>query len=109
MRKRFDERVRLQIYLDAESLAAITRTARENGLTVVEWARGVLTSSVETPAPKARRPKPSTKPSSPTEPITEEVADVEYTTAKPAHHPRCTCAQCTAKPWPIASQTTPTD
>ena len=36
-----------------------------------------------------------------------ELVDVSLT--RPPHHPRCTCAQCTAKPWPIASQTTPTD
>jgi hypothetical protein len=42
MKKQFEVRARLVIYLEQADLNALTALAREDGRTLVEWARGLL-------------------------------------------------------------------
>ena len=47
MRKLFTERVRLVVYVEASDLTRLTERAREEGKTLVEWARETLLGELE--------------------------------------------------------------
>ena len=47
MRKLFNDRARLVVYLEQAELDAMASNAKRYGQTLQEWARGVLTSSVQ--------------------------------------------------------------
>src|SRR5579864_4003054 len=62
MRKIFTERERLVIYLEHAEVVEMTAKAREEGMTLVEWAREALrselgTGTVPTVRPNSRIPK----------------------------------------------------
>jgi hypothetical protein len=46
MKKLFEDRVRIAVYLERGSLDAMTALARSEGKTLVEWARDVLLAEV---------------------------------------------------------------
>jgi hypothetical protein len=57
MRKQFETRVRLVIYMDARDLNRLTAHARREGRVLVAWAREVLLAAGVTDARRAPRPQ----------------------------------------------------
>jgi hypothetical protein len=51
MKKQFEDRVRLAIYLEREDLNLMTGLARAEGLAVIEWARRALTEELDRVVP----------------------------------------------------------
>jgi hypothetical protein len=52
MKKVFEERARLVVYLEQSDMVRMTEAARDSGVTLVEWARGVLKEESENGEPR---------------------------------------------------------
>jgi hypothetical protein len=60
MRKQFETRVRLVIYMDARDLHALTARAKREGRVLVAWAREALLREIDGALPTFPDPRPLT-------------------------------------------------